>query len=105
MSKFSEDVLTIVKQIPSGKVVSYGQVALLAGHPRAARQVGCILHFHGEEVPWWRVINNAGRISTKCIEHNADLQREFLREEEVEVGEDLSVDIAFYRWYFPETGS
>jgi methylated-DNA-protein-cysteine methyltransferase-like protein len=100
MSKFSETVLNIVKLIPSGTVVSYGQVALMAGVPRAARQVGRILHIYSEtyNVPWWRVINNAGRISTNCLEHTAQDQKELLEKEGVEVKKLLKIDIEKYRF-------
>jgi len=76
MSKFKDKVIQIVRKIPKGKVASYGQVALMAGIPRAALQVGWVLHLSGDDgiTPRWRVINNAGRISTKCIEHNANIQ-------------------------------
>jgi len=97
-SKFTKQILKVVKMIPEGNVVSYGQVALMAGVPRGARQVGWILHQHGDQVPWWRVINNAGRISTKCIEHHASLQKEFLEKEGIKVTKKLNIDIEKYRW-------
>jgi methylated-DNA-protein-cysteine methyltransferase-like protein len=104
MTEFSSRVLDIVKSIPFGYVASYGQVAVIAGKPRAARQVGWILHWHAEEfnVPWWRVINNAGRISTKCSDHTALDQKKLLEKEGVEVTKGLGVDIERYRyrgWY------
>jgi len=98
MSKFSEKVVEIVKTIPEGTVVSYGQVALMAGVPRAARQVGWILHHFGDQVPWWRVINNAGRISTKCLEHPANMQKILLEKEGVNVTVSLKIDIEKYRY-------
>lgn len=91
-------VLEIVNRIPSGKVVSYGQVALMAGTPRGARFVGGVLCFRGENTPWWRVINNAGRISTTCTEHTAQMQKEKLISEGVEVSGKLKIDIEKYRW-------
>ena len=72
---FKQKVICLIKKIPKGKVVSYGQVAAAAGSPRAARQVGGILRAldilkvsnlgNGGVVPWWRVINNEGIISIK----------------------------------------
>lgn len=97
-SEFTQKVLQIVEMVPKGKVVNYGQISLMAGFPRGARQVGWVLHQYGDEVPWWRVINNAGRISTRCVEHHASLQKELLRKEAVEVKENLDVDIEKYRW-------
>ena len=78
MSAFKDKVIQIVKMIPKGKVVSYGQVALMAGVPRGARQVGWILHEHGDDGPWWRIINNSGRISIKSPDHSPIVQKEKL---------------------------
>ena len=63
MSPFTEKVVAIVRMIPQGKIASYGQVALYAGLPRAARQVGWVMREVQEDMPWWRVLNNKGRIS------------------------------------------
>ncbi|OGC48784.1 hypothetical protein A2W32_02895 [candidate division WWE3 bacterium RBG_16_37_10] len=100
MSKFKDKIVRIVKLIPSGYVVSYGQVALMAGVPRAARQVGWVLHDYSDKynLPWWRVINNAGRISTNCLDHTALMQKEFLEKENIIVNKDLTLDIEKYRY-------
>lgn len=98
MSKFKEKVLEVVNIVPEGRVVSYGQVALMAGIPRAAQAVGQILHGFGEETLWWRVINNAGRISTKCLEHPAHMQKALLENEGIKVTDKLGIDIEKYRF-------
>lgn len=99
MSKFSGRVISVVKQIPYGQVVSYGQVAAYVGVPRAARQVGNILRqAQDEDLPWWRVINNAGRISIKNMFHAADEQKKLLQHEGVAVSADFSIDIDRYRF-------
>jgi len=100
MFKFKDKIIQIVKLIPSGYVVSYGQVALMAGVPRAARQVGWVLHDYSDKynLPWWRVINNAGRISTNCLDHTALMQKEFLEKENIIVNKDLTLDIEKYRY-------
>jgi len=77
-------------------VVSYGQVALLVGIPRAAIMVGQVLHQHGDTVPWWRVVNKQGRISTTCTEHNANMQKTLLEREGVQVDRRLMIDLATY---------
>lgn len=66
MSDFRAQVLYWVSQIPAGKVATYGQIAALAGKPRAPRQVGGILRGlkNSEDLPWYRVINAQGSIST-----------------------------------------
>ena len=65
MTKFTEDVLEIIKMIPRGKVMTYGQIATLANNPRGARQVSRILHTMSTKynLPWHRVINSKGTIS------------------------------------------
>lgn len=98
--KFKDLVIQAVRLIPSGKVASYGQIASMVGSPRAALQVGYILHDSGDDgiTPWWRVINSKGYISTKCEEHTKMLQRELLESEGIEVNEDLRIDMDIYRF-------
>ncbi len=101
MTKFQESVINVVSLVPEGKVVSYGQVALYVGLPRAAREVGWVLKSLEEAVdlPWWRVINNEGRISIKGNKYNdADTQRKLLKAEGVEVSDLYELDIEKYRW-------
>lgn len=64
-ASFSQRVFHIVAAIPYGKVTTYGEVARLAGSPRAARQVGGVLRRlpEGSTLPWHRVINRHGQIS------------------------------------------
>lgn len=63
-TKFTARVATVVRRIPRGKVASYGQVAALAGAPRAARMVGYALR-RLDGVPWWRVVAADGRIAVR----------------------------------------
>lgn len=62
---FKQQVIQIVTSIPSGEWISYGDVALLAGRPRAARAVSSILKREGDALPWHRVVAKGGRISIK----------------------------------------
>ena len=102
---FKEKVLQIVKKIPYGKVTTYGTVAILAGLPRGARLVGGVLHFNidlpaGRQVlPWHRVINRHGFISTKCLDHPKQLQKALLEQEGIEVSKDFMVDLKKYGWF------
>ena len=100
MSQFKKVVVKVVSMIPKGRVVSYGQVALYVGVPRAARQVGWILNGLGGKtpVPWWRVVNNTGRISIKGSRYSANEQRDFLLNEGVKVERDFTFDIEKYRF-------
>lgn len=98
-SPFKQRVLEIIKAIPSGKVMSYGQVAAYTGSPRAARQVGWILNKSLDDtLPWWRVINNAGRITIKGSYFTPDIQADLLRQEGVEVDHELALNIDNYRY-------
>lgn len=65
MEKFTISVINIIKNIPSGKVMTYGQIAYNAGNPFGGRQVARILHTMTpkEKLPWHRVINSKGKIS------------------------------------------
>ncbi|QWB99698.1 MGMT family protein [Mycoplasmatota bacterium] len=65
MEEFTKQVIKIVKDIPKGKVMTYGQVAFNAGNPFGARQVSRILHSMSqkEKLPWHRIINAQGKIS------------------------------------------
>lgn len=100
MSKFKDRVIDVVKKIPEGTVVSYGQVALYVGVPRAARQVGWILNGLEDKVPvpWWRVVNNKGRLSIKGSKYSALDQKKLLEEEAIKIDKDFSFDMEKYRF-------
>ncbi|CEG29306.1 MGMT family protein [Bacillus sp. B-jedd] len=84
MSPFTKRVIDIISKIPPGKVMTYGQVAKVAGSPRAARQVVRILHSMSGKynLPWHRVINAQGEIPIKDEEAKS-YQRDMLLEEGV----------------------
>ncbi len=67
MTEFTEKVINIIKTIPKGKVMTYGQIAAVAGNPWGARQVARILHSmsNTNDLPWYRVVNAKGGISLK----------------------------------------
>ena len=85
MTKFTEDVLEIIKMIPKGKVMTYGQIAAYANSPRSARQVSRILHSMSSKhkLPWHRVINSKGSIS--LTGEPGYIQAEMLIREGIEV--------------------
>ncbi|AHB40639.1 TPA: DNA methyltransferase [candidate division WWE3 bacterium] len=97
-TSFKDKVLEEVRRIPKGRVASYGQIALFAGKPRGAREVGWVLNRWGDEkdTPWWRIINAKGYISIKHNEIPALEQKRLLEEDGVEVGEDFSVSKAYF---------
>lgn len=61
--EFSKCVHALVAQIPKGRVMTYGQLAALAGNARAARIVGGIAHFGDPALPWQRVVNKQGGLA------------------------------------------
>lgn len=98
---FEQKVRSLITQIPPGRVTTYGQIAALAGSPRAARAVGMILRNDSTELPWQRVINSRGRISILNFNYPAQLQAELLRQEGVAVTESREgffVDLSVYLW-------
>lgn len=102
MSAFKDRVIQIVRSVPMGKVVSYGQVAAYAGLPRAAREVGWTLSgLEGShlDLPWWRVVNNKGFLSIRGNQtHDKELQAKLLRTEDIEVSPDFELDMKKYRY-------
>jgi methylated-DNA-protein-cysteine methyltransferase related protein len=99
MPGYYDDVYDLVLRIPRGKVLTYGRIAAMTPVPRGARGVGWALAGLGPDrahiVPWWRVINAAGRISN---ERNAALQRELLEAEGIAFDERGYVDLRRYLW-------
>jgi methylated-DNA-protein-cysteine methyltransferase related protein len=94
-------IYNIVRQIPPGKVATYGQVAELAGLPRQARLVGYALFkvAPADQVPWQRVINAQGEISLSPQRYGADdLQRLLLEDEGVQFSPAGKVNLKQYRW-------
>ena len=84
MTPWEEAVARVLRGLQPGDVVTYGEVALEAGRPGAARSVGTILAGSGGEYPWWRVVNASGRLVPG---HEAEQARR-LRAEGIEVDLD-----------------
>ena len=93
-------IITTVLKVPKGKVVTYGQIAAMAGLPRHARFVGYVLKGMDDttEVPWHRVINSQGKISlSKLDNHGMNLQASLLMQEGVVVAGG-KVDLKRFQW-------
>jgi methylated-DNA-protein-cysteine methyltransferase related protein len=92
-------IFDAVRAIPRGRVATYGQIAVMAGIPGHARQVGYALHTltEGTDVPWHRIINARGRISLHP-QFGGLLQRELLEAEGVVFGPDDAVSLKLYQW-------
>lgn len=99
-----EKIYEVVKSIPKGKVMSYGQVAMLAGNPRWARVVGYALHVNPQPgiIPCHRVVMKDGSVSTGFAFGGADAQRQLLLSEGVEFVDDMRVDMEKYRAVNPQ---
>lgn len=92
-------IYKIILKIPKGKVATYGQIAALAGNPRAARTVGWFLHSLNDDtnVPWHRVINASGR-SSFPLESKRKLQQALLEVEGIKFDEHGQVELEVFQW-------
>lgn len=89
------EILSVVGEIPEGRVASYGQIARLIGRDKNSRLVGRVLsmaQFYGD-YPCHRVVNHAGRLAPRFPE-----QREMLAEEGITFCENGNVDMKKHRW-------
>lgn len=103
-TNFYEAVYALVRRIPRGRVMTYGQIATLLGCPRAARAVGYAMRASGrhDDVPWQRVINSRGAISGKTEVERPLIQRMLLEAEGVAFDAHGRCDLTTYRWAPPE---
>ncbi len=95
---FFEKVYEIVKQIPYGKVTSYGTIAELLGNKRMARQVGWALHVNPspDTIPCYRVVNKQGRLAPAFAFGGESVQRMLLEREGVTFDEKGCVNACFF---------
>lgn len=101
-ASFTARVLSVVRRIPPGRVATYGDVAALAGRPRAARAVGNIMRTCASpDVPCHRVIAAAGRLGG--YGGNLELKRALLRAEGIRVSGSSVRDFRTCRWKAPPT--
>ena len=98
MEAFTRQAIQVIQSIPAGKVMTYGQIAGLAGSPRGARQVARLLHSMSAKynLPWHRVINAKGEISLQD-EASRQIQEELLQNEGVAILASGKVDLLRYR--------
>ena len=98
---YRERVYEIVSATPKGRVMTYGQIALILGEGYTARTVGYVMHGSPEDVPWQRVINSQGKCSTGRLTMPVNLQQELLEAEGVEFNAAGKCDLGKFLW-FPE---
>jgi methylated-DNA-protein-cysteine methyltransferase-like protein len=96
---YRERVYEIVRQIPQGRVMTYGQIAGMLGEGYTPRTVGYVMHgADTENVPWQRVINSQGACSTGRMTMPLNLQQQMLESEGV-VFNKGKCDLKTYLWY------
>ncbi|HTH36410.1 MAG TPA: MGMT family protein [Pyrinomonadaceae bacterium] len=96
---YRERVYALVRQIPRGRVMTYGQIAGILGEGYTARTVGYVMHGSDDDVPWQRVINSQGKCSTGRLTIPMNLQQEILESEHVEFNTSGKCDLNRYLWY------
>ncbi len=105
-SDLYDRIYAAVRLVPYGKVTSYGQIAILAGVPGAARVVGYALfaltHNETTNVPWQRVINRKGTLSLRKLGEAGGVQRKILESEGIIFDKDERIDWDQYGWWGPE---
>lgn len=100
-SRRYQQIYAVVRQIPVGKVATYGQVATLAGIPGHARQVGYALYRVAldDDIPWQRVVNAQGRISYSCRRQGSDdLQHHLLATEGIAFNPSGQINLRQFGW-------
>jgi methylated-DNA-protein-cysteine methyltransferase-like protein len=97
---FRDRVYALVATIPRGKVMTYGQLAALAGSPYAARVVGGIAHWGDQDLPWQRVVKKSGSLA-EGYPGGLSGHKQVLEAEGVEVSDDYRVDVKELLWWPP----
>jgi methylated-DNA-protein-cysteine methyltransferase-like protein len=101
---FRSRVCAIVSLIPVGRVMTYGQIAALAGNARAARIVGGVAHYGDPDLPWQRVVNKSGGLAAGYPGGRAG-HKEHLEAEGIKVDEDYRINVKKLIWWpYPEDG-
>ena len=98
--QYRDRVYRIVRRIPRGRVMTYGQLAYILGEGYTPRTVGFVMHGADErKTPWQRVINSQGRCSTGRIVLPADKQQRMLEREGVKFDAGGRSDLETYLWH------
>jgi methylated-DNA-protein-cysteine methyltransferase-like protein len=98
-SKYRERVYEIVREIPDGRVMTYGQIAEILGEGYTPRTIGYVMHTADtEKIPWQRVINAQGACSTGKLTMPVNIQQKILEDEGVKFNEKGRCDLKIYLW-------
>ena len=96
-NSFKDQVFELVRKIPRGKVLTYGEVARILGKPRGARQVGWALHQNKDpKTPCHRVVDRNGRLAPNFAFDGAEEQKRRLLAEGVKFIDEVRVDLRFH---------
>jgi methylated-DNA-protein-cysteine methyltransferase related protein len=96
-SSFRKRVESVVRQIPRGRVMTYGQIAAICGNASAARIVGGIAHFGDPELPWQRVVSKSGGLASG-YPGGREGHKKHLEAEGIEVSGDYKVKVTELLW-------
>jgi len=98
-SKYRERVYEIVRKIPDGRVMTYGQIAEILGEGYTPRTIGYVMHAADtEKIPWQRVINAQGACSTGKLTMPVNIQQKILEDEGIQFNEKGRCDLKIYLW-------
>ena len=102
MDNLFERVYILVRQVPKGKVTTYGEIAHALGNKRLSRQVGWALHNNPKpiEIPCHRVVNRFGRLADAFKFGGVNIQRQLLEGEGVVIDANDCVDMDKYLFRF-----
>ncbi len=94
-----DQVFVLVRTIPRGRVMTYGQISALLGSSLSPRAVGWMLHRCPDDVPWQRVVNASGGCSTDRLpDFPKGMQRALLEAEEIRFRPNGTLDLELYRF-------
>jgi len=95
---YRERVFRVVRSIPRGRVMTYGQIAEILGEGYTPRTVGFVMHSSNDKTPWHRVINAQGGCSTRGLVLPHDKQQRMLEAEGVRFSERGRCELQKYLW-------
>lgn len=95
---YRDRVYEIVRRIPRGRVMTYGQLAEILGEGYTPRTVGFVMHGSNEKIPWHRVINAQGACSTGRVVLPHDKQQRMLEAEGIKFDKRGRCDLETYVW-------
>ena len=98
-AEFKNRVYELVAQIPKGRLMTYGQIAALCGNPQAAWEVGQIAHFGPKDLPWQRVLNKQGGLTSAYTWGGIEGHKKELEAEGIVVSDDFKAEIDKLIWW------